>query len=63
MVVKGDGSLMSEEMTRVKPIETILSGPAASIVGAIFLTGAESDIALDMGGTATDIAILEKGRP
>ncbi len=54
---------MSEEMTRVKPIETILSGPAASIVGAIFLTGAESDIALDMGGTATDIAILEKGRP
>ena len=63
MVVKGDGSLMSEEMTREKPIETILSGPAASIVGATFLTGTESAIALDMGGTTTDIAILERGRP
>lgn len=63
MVVKGDGSLMSEGMTREKPIETILSGPAASIVGATFLTGTESALALDMGGTTTDIAILEKGRP
>ena len=63
MIVKGDGSLMSEEMTREKPIETILSGPAASIIGATFLTGAESALALDMGGTTTDIAILENGRP
>ncbi|KLU62720.1 acetophenone carboxylase gamma subunit [Peptococcaceae bacterium CEB3] len=63
MVVKGDGSLMSEEMTREKPIETLLSGPAASIVGATFLTGSESALALDMGGTTTDIAILERGRP
>ncbi|MBC2722979.1 hydantoinase/oxoprolinase family protein [Desulfosporosinus sp.] len=63
MIVKGDGSLMSETMTREKPIETILSGPAASIVGAVFLTGTESALALDMGGTTTDIAILENGRP
>ncbi|CAA7600616.1 Hydantoinase/oxoprolinase N-terminal region [Acididesulfobacillus acetoxydans] len=63
MVVKGDGSLMSEEITREKPIETLLSGPAASIVGATFLTGSESALALDMGGTTTDIAILERGRP
>lgn len=63
MIVKGDGSLISEEMTREKPIETILSGPAASIIGATFLTGAESALALDMGGTTTDIALLEKGRP
>ncbi|AET68274.1 N-methylhydantoinase A/acetone carboxylase, beta subunit [Desulfosporosinus orientis DSM 765] len=63
MIVKGDGSLMSETMTREKPIETILSGPAASIVGAVFLTGSDSALALDMGGTTTDIAILESGRP
>ncbi|KJR49206.1 N-methylhydantoinase (ATP-hydrolyzing) [Desulfosporosinus sp. I2] len=63
MVVKGDGSLMSEEITRGKPIETILSGPAASIVGATFLTGEGSALVLDMGGTTTDIAILNKGRP
>lgn len=63
MVVKGDGSLMNEEMTREKPIETILSGPAASIVGATFLTGERSALVLDMGGTTTDIAILDKARP
>lgn len=54
---------MNEEMTREKPIETILSGPAASIVGATFLTGEGSALVLDMGGTTTDIAILDKGRP
>jgi len=63
MVVKGDGSLMTEEMTREKPIETILSGPAASIVGAIFLTGVGTALVLDMGGTTTDIAILDNARP
>lgn len=63
MVVKGDGSLMSEEIAREKPIETILSGPAASIVGAAFLTGTEHALVLDMGGTTTDIAVLEDGRP
>lgn len=63
MVVKGDGSLMSEEVAREKPIETILSGPAASIVGAAFLTESEHALVLDMGGTTTDLAVLEDGRP
>jgi len=63
MVVKGDGSLMSEETAREKPIETILSGPAASIVGATFLTRKEKALILDMGGTTTDIAVIEDGRP
>lgn len=63
MVVKGDGSLMGEEIAREKPIETILSGPAASIVGAAFLTGKDDSLVLDMGGTTTDIAVLEGGRP
>ena len=63
LVVKGDGSLMSEAVARQRPIETILSGPAASIVGATFLTGTDSALILDMGGTTTDIAIVEHGRP
>lgn len=63
MIVKGDGSLMSESVAIEKPIETILSGPAASIVGATFLTDIEDAIVFDMGGTTTDIAILEKGSP
>src|SRR5260370_1248000 len=39
MVVKGDGSLMASEVALECPVETILSGPAASVVGAAFLTG------------------------
>lgn len=62
MVVKGDGSLMSESFAIEKPIETILSGPAASITGAVFLTGHKNAVILDMGGTTTDIAKVSEGR-
>ena len=63
MVVKGDGSLISERMAREKPIETILSGPAASITGALALTGVRDGVVVDMGGTTTDLAVLHDGRP
>jgi N-methylhydantoinase A/oxoprolinase/acetone carboxylase beta subunit len=63
MIVKGDGSLMSEETARDKPIETILSGPAASILGATYLKDTREAIVLDMGGTTTDIAMIEAGVP
>ena len=39
MIVKGDGSLMRADVALEYPVETILSGPAASVVGAGFLTG------------------------
>jgi len=60
MVVKGDGSLISEEKALERPIETILSGPAASVVGAMFMSGMETFLTLDMGGTTTDIGIVKK---
>lgn len=63
MVVRGDGSLISEAKAREKPIETILSGPAASIIGALTLTGVQEGIVVDMGGTTTDVAVLKDGRP
>lgn len=63
MVVRGDGALMSSEQARARPIETILSGPAASIVGARWLTGASDAIVSDIGGTTTDVAMLRGGRP
>ena len=63
MVVKGDGCMMDEKAAQEKPIETILSGPAASVIGATFLAKTENAIILDMGGTTTDIAIVEKGAP
>lgn len=61
MVVKGDGSLMNESSALNKPIETILSGPAASITGGMFLTGKKDALIIDMGGTTTDIANLDQG--
>lgn len=63
MVVKGDGSLMSAEVAMERPIETILSGPAASVVGARHLAGGRDVVVVDMGGTTTDIAVLREGRP
>ncbi|MDO4541198.1 MAG: hydantoinase/oxoprolinase family protein [Bacillota bacterium] len=63
MIVKGDGSLMGEEQAMDKPIETLLSGPASSIIGATFLAGVKEGLVLDMGGTTTDIAILRNGVP
>jgi N-methylhydantoinase A/oxoprolinase/acetone carboxylase beta subunit len=63
MIVKGDGSLMKAEVALEYPVETILSGPAASVVGAGFLTGLTDFVVSDMGGTTTDIAVVSGGRP
>ncbi len=63
MIVKGDGSLMKAAVALEYPVETILSGPAASVVGAGFLTGLADFVVSDMGGTTTDIAVVSKGRP
>lgn len=63
MIVRGDGSMMSEVMARERPVETVLSGPAASLIGAKHLTGEDDAIVMDMGGTTTDIGILRGGRP
>jgi len=70
MVVKGDGSLVRAEWAMQRPIETILSGPAASAVGAWHLAGQHGASpedgglwVVDVGGTTTDIAVLRDGRP
>ncbi len=63
MVVKGDGSLIEAQVALERPVETILSGPAASVVGARRLSGEDEVFVVDMGGTTTDIALLRNGRP
>ena len=63
MVVKGDGSLISEAIAKRYPVETILSGPAASVVGARFLCGITDLLVSDMGGTTTDVALISNGQP
>ncbi len=61
MIVKGDGSLISTKTALDVPIETIMSGPAASVVGAGYLTGRKDAVVIDMGGTTSDMAILKDG--
>lgn len=63
MVAKGDGSLAAADSVAQRPIETILSGPAASIVGAAALTGLADFVLSDVGGTTTDVGRLRAGRP
>ncbi len=63
MIVKGDGTLMKAEVALEYPVETVLSGPAASVVGAAFLSGLRDFAVADMGGTTTDVAIVVDGLP
>ncbi len=63
MVFKGDGSLMNLETAVKRPVETILSGPAASAMGGKKLAGLDDCMVIDVGGTSTDIALLDGGFP
>ena len=63
MLVRGDGALVSAAFAARRPIETILSGPAASLVGAGYLSGLKDAIVSDIGGTTTDVALLLDGHP
>lgn len=63
MVVRGDGALVSAAMVRERPIETILSGPAASVAGAAWLSGLQDALVSDIGGTTTDVCLLRGGKP
>ncbi len=62
-IMRSDGSLMSEAMTKEYPVETLLSGPAASVVGGSVLAQVADAVIVDMGGTTTDVALVRKGHP
>lgn len=63
VVVRSDGGLMSEKFASLRPVETLLCGPAASAVGCAKLTDSPDSIVVDMGGTTTDIAVVRGGVP
>ena len=63
MMMKCDGSLVSIEEALQKPVESIFSGPAASLVGAAYLTGLDTCVTVDVGGTSTDISMISGGIP
>ena len=59
MIVKGDGSLIPDTEAIHKPVETVLSGPAASAIGGRFLSGQGNALVIDVGGTTTDMALVD----
>lgn len=61
MMVRGDGTLMSDEFASRTPVETIHSGPAASAIGGRFLSSLDDALVLDVGGTTTDLALIDDG--
>lgn len=64
-LLKADGGTMLLAESLVRPVETTLSGPAASIMGALALgaLGNQTAVTLDIGGTTTEIGVLVGGEP
>lgn len=64
-LLKADGGTMSLEESLLRPVESILSGPAASAMGAISLAEVDKTnaVVLDIGGTTTDLSVLVRGKP
>lgn len=62
-IVQNDGSVMTAEYAADYPIFTVASGPAASIRGAVSLSGIEDGAVVDVGGTSTDVGYVVEGFP
>jgi len=63
-ILKADGGTMNFETSLEFPAQSVLSGPAASVMGAIAWAPEDKDVlVLDIGGTTTDIAVLVNKAP
>ena len=63
MVVRSDGTLMSTELALSRPVETILCGPAASVLAGKSFASTKDYMIVDMGGTSTDVSVVSGGKP
>jgi N-methylhydantoinase A len=65
-LLRSDGGLMSFEAAEEAPVNMLLSGPAGGVAGALWVArqaGFDDVLTLDMGGTSTDVCLIEHGEP
>jgi len=63
-ILKADGGTIGVQQSRRYPVQTILSGPAATIMGVLpFISSTGDSVSIDVGGTTTDIALFADGAP
>jgi len=65
-VLRSDGGLMSFGVAEEAPVNLLMSGPAGGVTGALWVcrqAGYENLLTFDMGGTSTDVALIENGEP
>lgn len=64
-ILRSDGGLATSASASALPVNLLMSGPAGGVAGAIWVgeqAGIQNIITFDMGGTSTDVALIEDGR-